>query len=268
MLVLYFSGTGNTKYIAELFSAGMDAKCVSIEEAADFNAIIKTHDRIAVCYPVYGSRVPLIMREFIARHMTALKGKELVIFATQVLFSGDGARVLCDLFPEGHIKVIYAWHFLMPNNVNNFAPLRKTGSKSIQKRIKIAEIKMARVCRDINAGIERKRGFSALAKMLGKIQGIPWQGNSKNAFASGNTMENRAKKSVRIDADCTVCNICVECCPMRNLENRQGAIVHNNNCTVCYRCVNLCPQKAITVFLKSKPKWQYEGTAQHLNITR
>ena len=117
MLVLYFSGTGNTKYIAELFSEKMGAQCLSIEGGTDFDMAVAGHDIIAFCYPIYGSRVPLIMRGFVARHMAALKGKNLIIFATQLMFSGDGARVLCDLFPKGHIKVTYAEHFLMPNNV-------------------------------------------------------------------------------------------------------------------------------------------------------
>ena len=36
MLMLYFSGTGNSKYIANLFSKKVNAKCYSIEENIDF----------------------------------------------------------------------------------------------------------------------------------------------------------------------------------------------------------------------------------------
>jgi len=45
---------------------------------------------------------------------------------------------------------------------------------------------------------------------------------------------------------------------MKNLETDGEKISHKNNCTVCYRCVNRCPKQAITVFLHSKPKWQYK----------
>jgi ferredoxin len=259
MLMLYFSGTGNSRYIAELFCRHMNAECCSIEENADFEKLIKANEIIGFCYPVYGSRVPLIMREFISNYMAPLKNKKLIIFVTQLTFSGDGARVLCDLFPENHIDVIYAEHFFMPNNVCNFALLRKTSDRNIQKRLKMAEAKMSRVCINIKNGVVRKRGFSAISRMLGKIQGKPWQGDGKNAFAAENTMEYKAKHGVRIDAGCIVCNACIESCPMQNLENRQGRILHKNNCTICYRCVNLCPQRAITVFFHKKPLWQYKG---------
>ena len=41
MLMLYFSGTGNSKYIASTFSKKMNAKCHSIEEKIDFKNEIK-----------------------------------------------------------------------------------------------------------------------------------------------------------------------------------------------------------------------------------
>ena len=259
ILTIYFSATGNTKFIAELFSRNIGAKYFSIEDNADFDNEIKAHDTIAVCYPIYGSRVPLILREFLARYMNAFEGKKLAIFITQLAGSGDGARALCDLFSPGHVEVIYAEHFFMPNNVCNFALLWKTSDWSTRIRLKMAEKKMNRVCQNINSGIIKKRGFSLLPRLVGKIQGIPWQGDSKNAHASPGTMEHKAKHSVKIDATCTVCGICVPCCPMKNLELQNGIINHRNNCTTCYRCVNLCPQKAITVFFHKKPKWQYEG---------
>ena len=76
MIVFYFSGTGNTKYIAELFSHKTSTECLSIEESADFPALMLAHDTIVICYPIYGSRVPLIMREFVAEHMEALNRSE------------------------------------------------------------------------------------------------------------------------------------------------------------------------------------------------
>jgi len=262
MLTIYFSGTGNTKYIAELFSQKMDANCYSIEAEVDFSAEIKRHDTIAICYPIYGSRVPLIMREFVAKHMADFKGKKLIIFVTQLAFSGDGARVLTDLLPANHIDVIYAEHFSMPNNISNTFFLHQRSDKSLAKKAHNADRKMDRVCCDIRNGKVKRRGFSAFSKLIGKLQGKPWQGDSRNTYASEGTMEYRAKHSVKIDADCNACNLCVKCCPMHNFENVNGIITPKNNCTVCYRCINRCPKKAIRVWFRRKPKWQYKGVSK------
>jgi len=260
MLTIYFSGTGNTQYVAELFSEKMDAQCSSIEEDIDFSAEIKAHDIIAFCYPIYNSRVPRIMRIFVHKHMASLAGKKVIILVTQQKLSGDGARVFLDLFADGAIEVIYAEHFNLQLNMGNipiWSALFKPGEKSRQKYIQKTEQKISTVCKHIKTGIVRKRGFAKGSEILGYIQGKPWQEDT-SAIAPAR-LEKRLTKGVRIHEDCTACNLCVDICPMKNLVNHDGQIEHLSNCTVCYRCTNRCPHKAITVYIHRKPKWQYHG---------
>ena len=260
MLTLYFSATGNTEYIAKLFSHQMDAKCLSIEADTNFTQEIKAHDTIAFCYPIYASRVPRIMREFAAKHMSDLSGKKIIIFITQMIFSGDGARVFTDMFWDDTIEVIYAEHFNMPHNTGNIPIFWKPSDKAIKKRVKKTNTKMMQVCKNIKKGIVKKRGFSRFSQILGNIQGKPWQGSSKEISASSFTVENKAKNGVKIHKNCTTCGLCVKICPMKNLINDGDKIKQNSNCTVCYRCVNLCPAKAITVMMVHiRPRWQYNN---------
>lgn len=100
MIMLYFSGTGNSKYIAELFCRYMDAECHSIEEDIDFGRLISSHEIIAFCYPVYFSRVPRIMRDFVAKHNELLKNKKVIIFCTQMLFFGRWCKGFCRYVSE------------------------------------------------------------------------------------------------------------------------------------------------------------------------
>lgn len=256
-MTLYFSGTGNTEYIANLFSRRMGAVCLSIEDNVDFAGEISAHDTLAFCYPVYGSRLPRIMRDFVAAHMPQISGKKLVVFAVQMIFSGDGARVFADMFNDMP-NIVYAEHFMMPNNVCNTPLLRPTSPAKMQKYKAKAEGKMGRVCDDIRRGVVKKRGFSRLAMCLGSIQGRAWQGDSKIS-APQPGLELKAKNAVRIHSHCNMCAHCTDICPMKNLAAHDGRIVHLNNCTVCYRCVNRCPQKAITVLYHRLPKWQYDA---------
>ena len=258
MLTLYFSATGNTEYIARSFSRQTGAKCLSIEADADFVRELKEHDSIAFCYPVYGSRVPRIMREFVARYMSDINGKKIIILITQALFSGDGARVFSDMFWDGTIEIIYAEHFNMPNNVSNVPLLRKPGDKAIKRCVEKADKKMLKICSDIQNGIVKKRGFSRFSQFLGNIQGNFWQGPGKEIHPKESSIEFKSMNGVKIHKECSSCNLCVNICPMMNLTNEQGIIKPQGNCTVCYRCVNRCPKKAITVMmLKIKPRWQY-----------
>ena len=248
MTMLYFSATGNSRYIAELFCQKMGAACHSIEEKADFDRMLATEDAVGFCYPIFGSRVPRLLREFIAAHLEALKGKKLVIFCTQMGGSGDGARALTDVFPRGHAEVIYAEHFLMPNNVCNLFFLPLAGEKLTRWYLANAEKKMETVCGDIKNGRIRRRGFNPVSRALGLIQGV---------FMPG--IERRAKGKVWIGEGCDQCGLCVSICPMGNLEFDDGKIGTKGNCMICYRCINKCPRKALSVFLRGEVKRQYAG---------
>jgi len=248
MVMFYFSGTGNSKYVAELFSQSKNIPCYSIEEDIDFNEIIYTNDVIAFCYPIYMSRVPRILREFVAKHMITLKGKKLIVFCTQLILSGDGTRALVALLPKNHIDVIYTEHFFMPNNVPDIFILPILNGKEIKNSLTRAKRKMDIVCQNIENGIIKKRGFSILSRILGLPQSVFLQ-----------SVENRANHAVSIDSDCTNCGLCVNFCPMNNFSIENGKITHNHNCTMCYRCINACPEKAIRVLFSGKIKRQYKG---------
>ena len=116
------------------------------------------------------------------------------------------------------------------------------------KYIANAEQKMQSVCRNIANGIVKKKGFNAISRLLGLVQG---------SFVP--VLEKNALDKVRINDNCTNCRLCVSVCPMNNLEYQDEKIVHKSNCTVCYRCINKCPEKAITVFFPGKVKDQYKG---------
>ena len=249
-VVLYFSGTGNTQFVAELLAANLGIECFSIEDKTSASAALTLAKTVCICYPIYGSRVPRLMREFALQHAATLEGKKLVILCTQMVFSGDGARAFTYLFPPKHFQVIYAEHIVMPNNVNNLflTPLASEASQT--KIVAKARLKVQRICDDITKGIVRLRGYNNGSRLLGLMQGV--------FFPS---LENYGLNRVWIDDDCNNCLACVSKCPVGNLEYDSDAdkVAAKGNCMFCYRCINQCPQKAIRVYLRSKVKSQYRG---------
>lgn len=247
MVIVYFSGTGNSEYIARSFAAQMDCACYSIEEPVDFTAVLKEQQTVAVCYPIYGSCVPALMRDFARRHAALLAEKRLIVFCTQMMFSGDGAKAFTRLLPS--CKVIYAEHFNMPNNISNFALFPVTEKERLRKKAK-ADAKMARVCRDIKNGVVFLRGWSRASQLLGYLQNTFWPG-----------VERKKASSFRAGDSCNGCGLCAKKCPASNLVQQEPRKkpIQQNCCILCYRCVNLCPQKAATVLLHAPVKTQYKG---------
>lgn len=117
MIIIYFSGTGNTKFLVKNFGKMMNCQSYSIEEHVDFKKLISQNKTICLCYPIHCSLAPIIFRKFIKNLSEEFKGKKLIIFCSQQFFSGDGARSITDLLED--IDVIYAQHFNMPNNITS-----------------------------------------------------------------------------------------------------------------------------------------------------
>ena len=249
MVVLYFSGTGNTKYIAKKFANKMGVKSYSIELDNNFEQLISRNDTITFCYPIYGSCVPKIMRMFVEKYKKLLNNKRIIILITQMMFSGDGARVFTDLLDGVRYEVIYAEHFNMPLNIPNIPVIDVKNGEKLKKRIEKADKKLDKICKDINNKVIKKRGFNKFSKVVGaKLQ--------RDAFEK---MEEKTKNPVKISDNCILCLKCVRVCPMNNLFLNNGKIEQKETCTLCDRCMNKCPKKAITVLCHGKVREQYRG---------
>lgn len=248
MIAFYFSGTGNSEYIARKFSAQMDIPCHSIEEDLRFHELLIRHSRIVICYPIYCSGIPRLMREFAQKYRKDFYQKRVLVFCTQMLYSGDGARAFLDLFPENWLILAYAEHFFMPNNICNVFPAWTFGKKVVTHEIRRANRKIEKIRQDLYAGKVRRRGCNPLSRRLGW-----WQ---RKYFPA---TEEKAKDNVRIHSDCIGCGRCARNCPVQNLLWKDGHILPQGNCMFCYRCVNLCPQKAITVVYHRPVSAQYKG---------
>ena len=251
MLTLYFSGTGNSKFAAQLFADAMECACYSILDDVDFHKLLREAETIAFVYPIYLSRLPRVMREFVKAHRADLRGKKLVILATQMEFSGDGARCFTDILPKGSYEVIYAEQITMPNNVNNMKVFKEPSDQLIQTLTEETKLHIAKICADIKAGVIYKCDFNLKARLQGLPQGIiaPF-------------IQWMMKRGIRVSGDCTGCGACVKHCPMRNLSLKDGKAVAGKNCTACYRCLNLCPERAINLLFRGKVPWQYPGIGE------
>ncbi|WP_207707184.1 hypothetical protein [Acetobacterium wieringae] len=101
------------------------------------------------------------------KHRAAFAGKELIIFCTQLLFSGDGARVFTELLAGVAVDIRYAEYFNMPNNICNFFLFPLASPGKLQRYIKKADTKLSRTCQNIKDGVVKKRGFNQLSRYLG-----------------------------------------------------------------------------------------------------
>lgn len=244
LITLYFSGTGNSEYIAKAFSKKMNCTAYSIEKDHDFTSLISSADTLCFVYPIHHSLPPMIVKDFIKSFYPQFKDKKLISLCTQQCFSGDGAMSLKRYLPS--CTFIYAQHFNMPNNIGCIPLWSNLTRRSPEKCIAINNRKLNRLVDDLKNKKVNLHGNSKLASLLGKSQ---------------NSFEKKAAQlrgDIKVSTECILCNQCVKQCPTKTLINENHSIQNNGQCTFCFRCVNLCPKKAITVSLHRKPSFQYD----------
>lgn len=244
--VIYFSGTGNTAILARYVAERYGIQALSAEKAQDW-APIDSPERLILLYPVYGGAPPRPVREGLKNWLTITEKCEVVVFAGQMGFSGDGAMAVAPYLPEG-AEIIHAAHFNMPNNIMNFPIPCNFTSASIRRKIKRALKKCRRECDRLDRKDFRRQGDSSLWHKIGQSQ--------REGYLE---KEEEMSDKVFISEACVSCLKCVKACPVHNLTWREGdpKVKALGKCVQCYRCLNLCPCHAIALLSPRYPKRSY-----------
>jgi len=247
LVLFYFSGTGNTRYIARricetLSSRGYKARAVSIENlnTADARTMIDNSSAVGLGWPIYGSDIPTIMQKFI-KSMPIVENKPLLTFCTQMAFSGDGAVVMrTQLEAKGYAQK-WAMQFNMPNNLSmRGIPLSCSEDYVCheEKYLKRARKKADYLAFKVLKNVEDIKGATIFHTVAAMSQRPFFKYIGHNAMT----------KMFKINKNCNGCGLCVEMCPMKvlMLKEEKAARVNYKDCTLCLRCVDFCPKDAIS----------------------
>jgi flavodoxin/Pyruvate/2-oxoacid:ferredoxin oxidoreductase delta subunit len=242
VVLFYFSGTGNTWWVTcklteALGQLGMDTSMYSVEslQSGQADRLIAECHVVGFGFPVHGSDVPEVMKDFMQKISPV--EKQVILYCTQWLWSGDGARVGAEFLHPGY-RVQWAEHFAMPNNVsvNAFRLPYTNDSKKLAPKLKLTEKKVRKFAVRIQSGKPFLRGFNWLSVLSGYIQRGPYR-----------RMYPRLRDDIGADRDyCTLCGYCVAICPAGNLRIEKEAVASCGTCMICLRCYSFCPAMAIT----------------------
>ena len=242
-VIFYFSGTGNTWWVADKIEKQLDARninadIVSIDtvDAKKADWWIKTADLVLFGWPVYGSDLPKPMKQFIDRLMVVEKGKHVHTFCTQMMCSGDGAWLYHKHFEKKGLIIDSAEHFNMPANINLLGGIRVNprNDKKIKKIMAKCEMQIGQYVEMLMMGKARIKGKHSY--LLGILQRAPYR-----------IMFRRWQNMPELDeARCTGCGLCASLCPVENIK-MDMVPEFLGHCAQCRRCFAFCPTSAVTV---------------------
>lgn len=244
-MVFYFTGTGNSLYIAKQ----IEEKPISIPQAIHKESQEYSADSIGIVAPVYGHEVPSMVKEFLKN--AVFHTDYFYMILTYGNRHGGAAELAEKLCGECGITVHYINVIVM---VDNWLPgFDMNHQKKLDKHI---GENMAAILADLAARRNR------IAEVTDADRAVHRQFLERMSRLPDDAWQHL----LRVTDACVGCGICEKVCPSASVRVTDGKAVHiPGNCQTCLACAHACPHKAIRLTIPEvNPDARYRN--EHISL--
>ena len=248
-MILYFSGTGNSNYVAKRIADALGDEIVNLNDRikASDTSSVETDERLIIVTPTYAWRIPRVVRDWLRK--TELRGAKQAWFVmTCGSEIGNADKYNRELCAEKAISCMGTAQIVMPENY--IAMFSAPQADKARQIVAQAEPSIDRAI----AAIQSNQPFA------------PTRNNLYDRLMSGPVNPIFYKCFVKANAftassACISCGQCAKRCPMNNVTLKDGKPVWGKDCTHCMACICYCPVSAIEYGKKSvgQPRYHFEA---------
>lgn len=241
-MIYYFSGTGNSQWVAEQLAGLTDDAAVDIPSlTGDGPAAVHVAKGgvIGVVFPIYAWAAPAAVVRFL-KGVAVQQGAFAYAVCTCGDEAGNAMRKLRKVFPYAS-----AYSLTMPNN---YIPMFDVDSPAlVRQKIASARARLPEIAADIRAKkpvVDVRRG--AMPGLKTALASPAF-----NAFA-------RSTRPFTVDGGCTGCGLCAQNCPSRAIRlTGRKPVWTKRRCAQCLGCINRCPARSIQYGGGTKTRGRY-----------
>lgn len=238
-MVLYFSATGNTGFIAEELANRLDDNAVNLLKRIrekDYSPITSEKPFI-ICVPVYVCEIPPFVCELIRK--TPLEGNKNIYF----IFTSGGYSGICStmaklLARKKGLNYMGSADFKMPRNyiANNTYP--ELTEDEIRRRIDVS-YKLIPEISDLIKGGQKLVKRSKHVWLFEILITVP--------FTPVWTRIKQGVKKFSVSDKCIGCKKCANLCPLNVItpDEKGRPVWDAKMCAHCMSCIQNCPVEAI-----------------------
>ena len=250
-MIFYFSGTGNTQWVAKQIAEGIDERLLYIPDCirwGEYEFMLEEGETIGFCFPTHGWQPPRLVREFIRK----LKLGHAPHFCWALTTCGDNMgeamTILNKDLKKIGLKATTQFTVIMPESYVCLPFMKTDPIEKEQRKIAAAREQLPHI---INTIREHETSVVELVKGATPHFYSYVIGNYFNA-----KMVN--DKKFTVDADvCIKCGKCQKVCPVDNIQGTPPEWLHNGRCTSCLACYHYCPVHAINCGERTRKRDQY-----------
>lgn len=245
-MILYFTGTGNSRYIARQIASFTGDRLISINKRIkeDDTSEINQTGRLVFVVPTYCWRIPRLVEEWIDK--TRFIGTENVYFIMNCGTSiGNAKKYIKKLCKRKNFKYMGVASIVMPEN---YIAMYDAPDEAVS--INIIE-NANHIISKIGGMIRKGKAFTD-----GQSNIIDYLKSSVINTIFYSFLVKADKFTV--DDKCVGCGICVKECSLNNINLKENKPVWGKECTHCMACICKCPKGAIEYGERSVGKIRYK----------
>lgn len=263
LILLYFSGTGNTDYVAHYLARRLDHLPIEIELRSVERQPAETltdFDVLAVGFPVYECESPRFFRVYLER-LAPGEGRGAFVFCTKGALAGNAVRHNLRRLAERGYVPLGGGSVGMPGS---------DGLAFTSKDSWIARMALQKDYDHLKA-VDRLAG-QMTEVLSGLVEGEPVETFCRPLPISINgilfdwlwaflykVFGNYLRTRFWADERCKSCGLCIQLCPVDNVELWEGHPRFADRCVLCMRCIHACPQEAIQIGKATVEKFRWHG---------
>lgn len=242
--IFYFSGTGNSLLLARRIASKIEgAELLPAVSLYGGNSRKVEVDAVGFVFPVYCLDIPDFIKDIIEKNDFSGVG----YFFAAVTCGGTPGNTLGSLDRKLRAKgkkLNCGFEVKMGDNSIVYV----TSQEKLKQRLESLEGVSSEIAamvnkRETTGQVYEFKADSVLMKdLMNKALSMDYRINSKST----------------IKEKCSLCGLCTEVCPVRNIKIVNGNVEWGDNCKLCFACLNWCPQSAVRFGkIEPGPKQQY-----------
>ena len=245
-MIFCFSGTGNSRWIAETLARDLKDKVIMINNDCE-RCDVSAGERILWVFPIYSWGLPSVVKTYIRNIKLNNDGTTHYMVCSCGDDIGLAHRQWRKEITRRGWEAMASYSVIMPNTYTLMKGFDVDSKELEQKKLSDAPTRIAEIASKIATSSNSDdvvRGSWAWVKTAIIYPYFKRYCMSPRPFHATDK--------------CVGCGKCAKTCPLNNISMNDSRPQWSKNCAQCLRCYHICPHHAVAYGNATKGKGQYQ----------